>query len=97
MLRSSVLAKYLAVGGPAGYGLPTTDLTTVTGGNYAHFTGSRSIFWSSHGVAPRVGAIRRKYASMGYQRSCLGFPKGEQYAITGGIGSVRRRHHHRHD
>ncbi len=25
---------------------------------------------------------------MGYQRSCLGFPKGEQYAIPGGPGSV---------
>ena len=54
-LRGPILTKYLAAGGPGGYGLPTTDVVNVTGGAYTHFTGTRSIFWSAATAgAPRL-------------------------------------------
>ncbi|GAA2156787.1 glucose/arabinose dehydrogenase [Humibacillus xanthopallidus] len=85
LVNGAILTKYLAAGGPDRYGLPTTDVTAVTGGWYAHFTGGRSIFYSGTTGAHLVyGKIRTKYASMGYQRSCLGFPTTDEYAITDG-------------
>ena len=80
-----LLAKYLAAGGPDEYGLPVTDDTKITGGYRATFSGGRSIFWSSTPGAHLVyGAILRKYASMGYQASCLGYPTTDEYSVTGG-------------
>jgi uncharacterized protein with LGFP repeats/glucose/arabinose dehydrogenase len=85
LVSGSILSKYLATGGPDRYGLPTTDVTAVTGGAYAHFTGGRSIFYSGTTGAHLVyGGIRTRYASMGYQRSCLGFPTTDEYAISDG-------------
>ena len=84
-LSGAILAKYLAAGGPGGYGLPTTDVVNVTGGSYAHFSGGRSIFWSSATQAHLVyGPIRTKYAALGYQKSCLRFPTTDRLSITGG-------------
>ncbi len=71
--------------GPNAYGLPVTDDTRTSGGWYANFSGGRSIYWSSTADAHLVyGAILRKYASMGYQSSCLGFPTTDEYNITDG-------------
>jgi uncharacterized protein with LGFP repeats len=59
---------------------------TAPAGSYAHFTGGRSIFWSSATKAHLVyGAIRTKYAGMGYQKSCLRFPTTDRFSITGGF------------
>ena len=86
VLTGPILTKYLAAGGPASYGIPTTDVVTVTGGSYAHFTGTRSIFWSTPTQAHLVyGPIRTKYASLGYQRSCLGFPTSDRLTVSGGF------------
>ena len=83
--RGVLLTKYLAAGGPSGYGLPMTDDTKITGGWKATFSGGRSIYFSSATDAHLVyGSILRKYASMGYQASCLGFPTTDEYSITGG-------------
>jgi uncharacterized protein with LGFP repeats len=80
-----ILTKYLAAGGPTGFGLPMTDVVGAAGGSYAHFTGGRSIFWSAAGSAHLVyGAIRAKYAALGYQKSCLGYPTTDEYAVTDG-------------
>ncbi len=85
VIRGPILAKYLAAGGAAEYGLPQTDTTRIGRGRYAHFTGGRSIFWSSATGAHLVyGPIRRKYASMGYQQSCLGYPTTDELSVTGG-------------
>ncbi len=84
-LKGPILTKYLAAGGPTSVGLPTTDVVSVTGGAYAHFSGNRSIFWSTPTRARLVkGTIRTKYAAMGYQKSCLGFPTTDRYNVTGG-------------
>jgi len=85
-LSGAILTKYLAAKGPSAYGLPTTDVVSVTGGAYAHFSGGRSIFWSSPTQAHLVyGPIRTKYAAVGYQKSCLGFPTSDRLSITGGF------------
>ena len=86
VVRAPILAKYFAAGGPSKYGFPSSDVTAVTGGYYSHFTGRRSIFWSAAKGAHLVyGSIRTKYAAMGYQRSCLGFPTTDRYKIRGGV------------
>jgi glucose/arabinose dehydrogenase len=88
-VRGPILAKYLAAGGPGKYGLPTRDVTTVTGGSYAHFAGDRSIFWSSARGAHLVrGPIRARYAAKGWQRGCLGFPSTDQLRVKGGVRNL---------
>jgi glucose/arabinose dehydrogenase len=85
-LRGPILTKYLAAGGPGGYGLPTTDVVNVSGGSYAHFSGGRSIFWSTSTQAHLVhGPIRTRYAALGYQRSCLGFPTTDRFSTATGF------------
>ena len=85
LLTGPILTKYLATGGATSYGLPSTDVTTVTGGSYAHFTGTRSIFWSATTQAHLVfGPIRTRYANAGYQRSCLRFPTSDRLTTTTG-------------
>jgi uncharacterized protein with LGFP repeats len=89
-VTGAILNAYNAAGAAAGFGLPTTDNTPVTGGEYSHFTGSRSIFHKTgRTTAYRViGPIRAYYASRGYQTSCLGFPTGNQTTITTGLKQV---------
>jgi glucose/arabinose dehydrogenase/PKD repeat protein len=83
--RGRLLQKYLAAGGPDRYGLPTTDDTKIRGGYYAGFTGHRSIYYSKANGAHLVyGSIRTRYGSMGYERSCLGFPTTDEYTVGTG-------------
>ena len=85
MLRGPILTKYLAANGPSSYGLPTTDVVNVTGGAYAYFSGTRSIFWSTPTQARLVyGAILTRYAALGYYRSCLRFPTTDRFATSRG-------------
>jgi glucose/arabinose dehydrogenase len=84
-VKGPVLTKYLAAGGPGGYGMPTTDVVSVTGGSYTHFTGGRSIFWSTPTKAHLVyGPIRTRYAALGYQTSCLRFPTSDRLTTATG-------------
>jgi uncharacterized protein with LGFP repeats len=82
-----LLSKYLTAGGPSGYGLPLTDDTRITGGWKAHFTGNRSIYWSSSSGAHLVhSAIRTKYLSGGGP-AAFGFPTTDEIAVQGGRAS----------
>src|SRR5262249_39819215 len=56
---------------------------------YNHFTGGRSIYWTSTTGAHAVyGAIRDKWASMGWERSLLSYPVSDETdAGNGGRGS----------
>ena len=61
--------------GPLGY--PTTDetLTPDRFGAFNHFERGNSIYWSPEtGPAQIGGAIRDKYAALGWENSPLGFP-----------------------
>ncbi|PSN10248.1 hypothetical protein C7271_26285, partial [filamentous cyanobacterium CCP5] len=69
--------KWLALGGESSFlGQPETDeLTTPDGvGRFNHFQGG-SIYWTPSTGAHEVhGAIRDKWAELGWERSWLGYP-----------------------
>ncbi|WP_216214396.1 trypsin-like serine protease [Amycolatopsis aidingensis] len=60
-----------------GLGVPRIDVTATPDGigRYVHFTRNASIYWTPDTGAWEVhGAIRQKWASMGWERSYLGYP-----------------------
>jgi uncharacterized protein with LGFP repeats len=66
---------------------PVTDESgTPDGiGRFNHFSGAGSIYWTPGTGAWSIhGAIRDKWASMGWERSCLGYPVSDEFAIWGG-------------
>jgi hypothetical protein len=67
-----------------GYPL-TNEMTAPDGvGRYEHFQGG-SIYWSPKTGAHVVyGAIRDKWASLGWERSALGYPTSDEYDFQGG-------------
>jgi uncharacterized protein with LGFP repeats len=81
-------AKWKEAGGPA-YGYPITDEATTSDGRgrYSFFKAVHlpgkpvaSIFWSpATGAHTIYGAIREKWASMGWERSALGFPTSDEF------------------
>jgi hypothetical protein len=87
-IHGLIRAKYLALGGPTSVvGYPVTDETgTPDGiGRFNHFSNSGSIYWTPNTGAWSVhGAIRGKWASLGWERSCLGYPVSDEFGISGG-------------
>ncbi|CAB0518743.1 hypothetical protein FRC0126_01667 [Corynebacterium diphtheriae] len=60
-------------------------LTPEKTGRYNHFQGG-SIYWSSaSGTHIISGPIREFWGSLGWERSSLKFPTGEQYSAGGGV------------
>ena len=86
-VHGAIIERYTAVAGPNGIlGLPTTDLSLAPDGVgvYSHFQGG-SIYWSPTTGAHEVhGAIRDKWAAMGWERSYLGYPTSDEMAAAGG-------------
>ncbi|WP_353510381.1 PQQ-dependent sugar dehydrogenase [Intrasporangium sp.] len=87
-LGGPILTKYVSMGAEASVlRYPTTHTAnTASGlGRYQHFQGG-SLFWSSAtGAHPVTGAIRSTWAKLGYERSWLGYPKSDPYAVSGGV------------
>ncbi len=96
-LRGAILAGYLTLGGPAGpVGVPTTDelASADSAGRYNHFTGSGgvSIYWTATTGAHEVkGAIRTRWAALGWEQGRLGYPTSNEYPVTGGRRSDFQR------
>ena len=86
----AILAKYQALGGPSGFlGYPVTDETgTPDGvGRFNHFSNNGSIYWTpSTGAWSIHGAIRSKWASLGWERSFLGYPITDETGTPDGVG-----------
>ena len=86
-MTGDIRARYVAMGAEKSFlHYPTTNyLVTASGkGRYQHFQ-SGSIFWSSAtGAHPVGGAIRNKWASLGWERSWLGYPRAGEFVITNG-------------
>jgi LGFP repeat/PQQ-like domain len=86
----AIRAKYEALGGPFGFlGYPLTDQTgTPDGiGRFNHFANNGSIYWTpSTGAWSIHGAIRAKWASLGWERSVLGYPVTDESGTPDGIG-----------
>ena len=83
-VHGSILQKYIALGAEAGFlGYPTTDeLGTHNGsGRYNHFEHG-SIYWTYATGAQEVhGAIRDRWAALGWEQSWLGFPRTDETAF----------------
>jgi uncharacterized protein with LGFP repeats len=70
--------------GPLGYPI-THELIAPDGrGRFNHFQNG-SIYWSPVAGASEVrGAIRQRWASLGWEQSRLGYPTSNEYAVPGG-------------
>ncbi|NAZ76892.1 hypothetical protein GTQ99_15900 [Kineococcus sp. T13] len=86
---SAVEAKHAAVGGAALLGAATSaEGDALHGGRFRHYERG-SIYWH-----PRTGAVlvrgthAPKYASLGWERSALGFPTADTADFPGGTGSA---------
>ncbi|MEU6645143.1 PQQ-dependent sugar dehydrogenase [Saccharomonospora sp. NPDC046836] len=90
----SIYQRYLALGGHATFGPPTTDeLGTPDGrGRYNHFVGvtpgyPASIYWtSSTGSHAIYGGIRQRWAALGWERGPLGYPTTDELVTPDGKG-----------
>ena len=79
----ALLVKYLALGGPRGFGLRKTDEVGVAGGARSSFTRG-SLFWSSATGAHLVwGANLVRYDALGGP-TALGFPTTDEVGVAGG-------------
>lgn len=84
-VRGAILALWGQLGWENGLGFPTTDDSPAKGGFYNHFQGG-SIYWSPATGAHEVrGAIRQKWASMGWEGGPAGFPVTGDGAAKGGF------------
>jgi uncharacterized protein with LGFP repeats len=94
-VHGAIRSKWASLGWELGFlGYPVTDETgTPDGiGRFNHFSNSGSIYWTPGTGAWSVhGAIRSKWASMGWERSCLGYPVSDEFAIPGGRQSNFQR------
>ncbi|WP_235883252.1 N-acetylmuramoyl-L-alanine amidase [Saccharopolyspora elongata] len=88
-IRGLIKAKWAQLGwenGPLGY--PRTDeLGTPDGvGRYNHFDRSNgSVYWTPGTGAHEIrGAIKDRWAQVGWERSYLGYPTSDEYAVPGG-------------
>jgi hypothetical protein len=86
-VHGAILAKYTALGGPTGFlGFPLTSETTTPDGHgrYNHFQNG-SIYWHpSLGAFEIHGAIRSKWASLGWER--YGYPMTDESHTFDGTG-----------
>ncbi|WP_406640251.1 AbfB domain-containing protein [Amycolatopsis sp. WGS_07] len=93
-VRDHILDAYLKrFGGHrfANFGPPVTDQNVTPDGigRYNHFANGGSIYWTPSTDAYGVwGAIRAKWAEMGWERSFLGYPTSDEYAIPEGRRST---------
>ena len=91
-VRGLILGHYRALGGAGGLlGFPLTDESgTPDGiGRYNHFAGAggSSIYWTPGTGAWSVhGAIRAKWASLGWETSAMGYPVTDESGTPDGIG-----------
>lgn len=85
-VHGEIQRKYEAVNGPVRLGLPTTDETgTPDGrGRFNHFAKNASIYWTpTTGPFWIAGAVRFRWASLGFERSALGYPVVDQQVMSG--------------
>ncbi|WP_380170390.1 CAP domain-containing protein [Kineococcus sp. DHX-1] len=87
-VKGAILQTYTAAGANGGYlGLPMgRELGPLRGGGFGqHFAGG-SVYWSAaSGAATVRGAIRDRWASLGWENSWLGYPTGAEFTVRGGV------------
>ena len=94
LLRSPIYGKWGSVGFDSGIlGFPLTDETgTPDGIGYNHFDGGSDLLDAQHPGRNIVqGAIRSKWASIGWERGALGYPVSDEEDL-GGVPGGRISH-----
>jgi len=90
-VHGAIRDRYVQFGGPEGWlGFPLTDETATPDGRgrYNHFEHG-SIYWSPATGAFEVhGAIRDKWAELGYERGWLGYPRSDEVGFDDGRVSL---------
>ncbi len=88
-VHGEIRVKWAHLGGERGFlGFPLTDESGAPDGHgrYSHFGGG-SIYWTPETGAHEVhGAIRAKWAEMGWERSRLRYPTSDERATSDGRG-----------
>ncbi|NAZ87209.1 N-acetylmuramoyl-L-alanine amidase, partial [Kineococcus indalonis] len=84
-VRGAIRDKWAALGWEAGYlGYPTTDEVALPGGAFTHFQGGSIYFSPQAGARAVRGAIRDKWASLGWEAGRLGYPTSDEHDVAGG-------------
>lgn len=95
-VHGAIRGKYSALGWERSFlGYPLTNESTTPDriGRYNHFQGG-SIYWTSGTGAWEVhGAIRAHWASLGWERSALGYPISDELVVFGGAGRISHFQH----
>lgn len=87
----AIRGRWAALGYERFLGYPTTgEMSTPDGiGRYNHFAkadGPASVYSTpGTGAVEVYGSIRALWASLGYERSCLGYPTRPEYPVSGGV------------
>lgn len=88
-IHGLIYVKWVALGG-LNWGVPCSDeLPTPDGvGRFNHFNdNTASIYWTpGTGANAIFGAIRAKWAAMGWERSALGYPTTDELPTPDGVG-----------
>ncbi|QXG77193.1 fibronectin type III domain-containing protein [Modestobacter sp. L9-4] len=85
LVRGAIRDRWAALGWQDGtLGYPTADEVALRGGAVTHFQGG-SVYWSPATGAHAVrGAIRDRWAALGWQDGTLGYPTTDEVGLGGG-------------
>ena len=89
-IYGAIRGRWAALGwelGPLGYPVTGERPTPDGVGRFNHFSrpGGGSVYWTQRTGAHEIyGAIRARWADMGWERSPLGYPTSGEYAVEGG-------------
>ncbi|MFB9375814.1 CAP domain-containing protein [Kineococcus gynurae] len=86
-VKGALLGGYLASGAEGGaLGFPVgNEYGPLRGGGFGQAFQGGSLYWSpASGAAPVRGAIRDRWASLGWENSALGYPTGAEFGVRGG-------------
>ena len=90
VLRGAILDRYLASGGPAVLGFPTSDDVAANGGVKADLQGG-AVYWSSATGAHVVrGDVLAKWRELGAESGLLGYPTADEAAVADGTVTTFR-------
>jgi hypothetical protein len=90
----AIRAAWAATGwenGPLGYPVTSERGTPDGVGRFNHFSNGGSVYWTpTTGAHPVYGAIRARWAALGWERGYLGYPTSGEFAVPEGRRSNLR-------
>jgi len=95
-VHGSIRHKWSALGWEKSFlGYPLTNETPTpdTKGRYNHFQGGSIYWYPGIGAFEVHGSIRHKWATLGWERSFLGYPKTDEKATPDGVGRYNHFEH----